>query len=70
MAYEQKPNTGSLFKNDKKTKEGHPDSKGSALIGGKEYWISGWKNKKGDGEPYVKLSFEEKKPRAEEEDAF
>jgi len=32
MAYEQKPNTGSLFKNDRKEADTHPDYKGSALI--------------------------------------
>ena len=34
MAFEQKPNTGSLFKNDRKESDTHPDYKGSALIDG------------------------------------
>lgn len=40
--YQHKPNTGSLFKNDKKTDPKHPDSRGTALIDGKLYRISGW----------------------------
>jgi hypothetical protein len=32
MAYESKPNTGSLFKNDYKTAENHPDMKGDVFL--------------------------------------
>ena len=35
-------NNGALFTNDRKEKENHPDYKGSATIGGVEYWVSGW----------------------------
>lgn len=42
MAYVQKENSGSLFKNDRKEKETHPDYKGDINIGGKNYWISAW----------------------------
>jgi hypothetical protein len=42
MAYEQKPNTGVLFRNDRKEKETQPDHTGNALIGGVEYYISAW----------------------------
>lgn len=64
MAYEAKPNTGSLFKNDKKTTDQHPNAKGSALIGGKEFWISSWTNivqgGERQGEKYQSLKFEPK----------
>lgn len=70
MAFELKPNSGSLFKNDKKEKETHPDYKGSALINGVEYWVSGWKRKKNDGEAYVNFVVEPKKggPKRQDED--
>lgn len=42
MPYEQREGQGSLFTNDKKKDEKHPDYKGSILIGGNEYWLSAW----------------------------
>ena len=42
MAYQQKENSGALFKNDKKEKETHPDYKGDINIGGTNYWLSAW----------------------------
>ena len=42
MAYEMKEGSGSLFKNDRKEKETHPDYAGSIMINGKEHWLSGW----------------------------
>ena len=50
MAYEQKPNSLSLFKNDRKDTEQHPDYKGSGLVGDVEYWVSGWINEIRTGE--------------------
>lgn len=60
MAYEQKDNSGSLFKNDRREKDSHPHTKGSALIDGVEYWISGWTNEARDGSKYQSLKFERK----------
>lgn len=52
---------GALFKNknmrpDKKD----PEYKGSATIGGVEYWVSSWINKSKAGEKYMSLNFKAK----------
>jgi hypothetical protein len=68
MSYEQKPNTGSVFPNERKEKEGDPNVKGSALIDGVEYWVSGWTNTTKDGgKKYLKLSFTAKNPKPVED---
>lgn len=61
MAYEQKPNTGSLFKNDRKETESHPDYKGSALIDGLgDCWLDAWINTAKDGSKYMSLKLKPK----------
>jgi hypothetical protein len=60
MSYEQKDNSGSLFKNDRKETEKHPDRKGSALIDGVAYWVSGWVKHDKNGNPWMSLSFQKK----------
>ena len=35
-------NRGSLFKNDRKELDNHPDYNGSINIDGKDYWLNGW----------------------------
>jgi hypothetical protein len=52
-------NSGSLFKNDRKSKEAHPDITGSAMVGGAEYYISGWR-KSGNKSDFYSLSFRPK----------
>ena len=43
MAYEMRPGSFSLFKNDKKDKETQPDWKGSIkLPDGSEFWFDAW----------------------------
>jgi hypothetical protein len=58
--YEQKPDTGALFANADRTKETQPNAKGSALIGGVEYWVSAWTNTSSKGAKYQSLKFERK----------
>jgi hypothetical protein len=62
--FEQRDNSGILFKNDKKTKETQPDYKGSAMIDGKEYWMSSW-FKTGKNGKFMSFAFELKKEGAE-----
>ena len=64
MAYEQRDNSGSLFKNDKKDSDKHPDRKGSAMIGGVHYWVSGWVKQDRNGQPWMSLSFQPKEQKA------
>ena len=63
MAYQQKENSGSLFKNDKREKETHPNATGTALIGGVEYWVSAW-TKDGKNGKWQSLSFKPKEERS------
>ena len=60
MAYEQKDNSGSIFRNDKKEKDTHPDGKGSAMIDGVEYWVSSWNKVGQNGTQFRSLSFQRK----------
>jgi len=45
---------GSLFKNDRKTEDKHPDFNGSITLGGKQYWLSAWK-KTGNGKSFISV---------------
>ena len=60
MAYEQRDLTGSLFKNDKRETDSHPNAKGSALIDGVSYWMDAWTNEAKDGSKYQSLKFKRK----------
>lgn len=53
MAYQQKPGYFSLFPNEKKEKDTHPDFKGSiTLPDGSEFWFDAW-NKQGTKGPFI-----------------
>lgn len=58
--FEHKENSGSLFRNDKKEADSHPDYKGSALIDGTEHWVSGWINETSNGNKYLRVTFQPK----------
>lgn len=49
-------NRGTLFKNEKKSEEKHPDMNGSINVDGKDYWISGWKKTSKAGTAFLSLS--------------
>ena len=70
MSREQRDNSGAVFKNERKTQDNHPDRTGSAMIGGVEYWVSGWL-KEGAKGPFLSLAFkrkDEKQPDTREGD--
>jgi len=51
MAFEMRPGSFSLFKNDKKEKETQPDWKGSIkLPNGEEFWFDAWTKQGAKGE--------------------
>jgi hypothetical protein len=65
MAYEQRDNSGSIFLNERKEKDTHPDRTGTAMIDGVMYYVSGWL-KQGSKGQFLSLAFkrkEEQQPR-------
>lgn len=60
MPYEQRDMSGSLFRNDKRETDNHPNLKGSAMINGEEFWVSAWTKVSKSGEKWVSLSFQPK----------
>ena len=60
MAYEMRPGSGSLFKNDKRTEEKHPNAKGKIMLpNGEVRWISAWTKTTSAGEKWQSLSIGE-----------
>lgn len=57
MAEYDNTNKGSIWKNDKKESEKHPDFTGSLNVEGVEYWVSAWKRKPDASEKAPALSF-------------
>lgn len=57
MANHDNTNRGSIWKNQKKEKDTHPDFTGSLNVEGVEYWVSAWKRKEGASEKAPALSF-------------
>jgi hypothetical protein len=60
MAYQQRDNSGSLWVNDKKTEDKHPDRTGSLMVNGEEYFIDGWLKETSTGKRFLSLSVKRK----------
>lgn len=60
MAYQQRDNSGSLFKNDRKEQDNHPDYTGTGMYGGSEFYISAWLKETKGGKKYYSFSFKPK----------
>ena len=56
MAWELRNNSGTLFKNTRKTSPKHPNATGTCMIDGKVYEVSAW-TKEGNNGPFQSLSF-------------
>lgn len=54
--YEQRDNSGSLFKNDRRDKDSQPNARGKAMIDGVMFEVSAW-TKQGKNGPWQSLSF-------------
>ena len=63
--YQHKQNRGSIFDNDHKTTEKHPDFTGSANINGIVYWVSGWAEMS-NGKRKLSLSFKQQEERPQQ----
>ncbi len=66
MAYEQRDNSGTLFKNEKKKQDNHPDYTGSAIIDGVPKKLAAWvKEAKSSGKKFLSISIkdDEEKPK-------
>lgn len=58
MAYEQRENSGALFKNKKKEKPNQPDYTGNCMVNGKLMQMAAW-IKDGQKGKFMSLSFSE-----------
>jgi uncharacterized protein (DUF736 family) len=56
---ENKPNSGAIFKNDKKTSANQPDYRGKVNVNGKEMEIALWVRTSSAGNSYFSASFSE-----------
>lgn len=58
MAYEPKPGSFSLFRNDRKEKDTHPDYRGDGMtLDGQPAWISAWL-KESNGKKFFSISLQ------------
>jgi hypothetical protein len=63
MAWEPKAGSLSLFKNDRKEKDSHPDYKGDGLdLDGNAVWVSAWVKEGAKGK-FMSLSIQKKEPK-------
>ena len=66
MSYETKENTGSLFPNDKKKEDKHPDYTGKVMVAGKLMQVAGWINESKAGKKYMSLKLSDFQPKTDE----
>jgi uncharacterized protein (DUF736 family) len=62
--YEQKDMSGSLFKNEQKQTDRHPDYSGTATIDGVEMFMDAWIKTADTGRKWMSFSFKPKQQQA------
>ena len=68
MAFTPKPNTGALFKNDRKDSDEHPDYRGDLDVDGVAHWINAWL-KEGKRGKFLSLSIIPKAEKVKRDNA-
>jgi hypothetical protein len=64
MAFEPKNDSGSLFRNDRRESDSHPEYRGDGIVNGEAVWINaGVKESKKTGKKFFSLSFKPKQER-------
>lgn len=62
--FQQRDNSGALFKNENKTNERGPDYSGTCMIDGKEYFFDSWLKTSDSGRKWMSFSFKPKLKQA------
>lgn len=60
---EQRDNSGTLGKNQRREKDSHPTHSGQCVIDGKPFWISAWVKDGRDGSKFFSLAFKPKEAK-------
>lgn len=68
MSYQQKDNSGALFKNEDKQEDTHADYRGSITVAGVDYFIDAWVNVAQSGRKYFGLRVKEKQQQGQQAD--
>ncbi len=68
VSFEQRDQSGALFKNDKKGVEKRPDYQGNCMVNGVKMDMSAWIKKTRNGDAFMSISFQE--PYKKEQPSF